>query len=820
MPVTYISPEYHKKIFGEEQLVPEAFQNRKNLKMYGLDSVEDPSANTPEIEIKNQIGNLNTLLSQVEESVTLVRWSIECLLSARNYEVTVPKNILNCWQKFYKGRWVKCQPPRGKVMVLDTETVPSLDGRRWLPFLAVAQTTETVYVWWGDGTKMVPMGIGNIIVAHNANYDRSMVDISYKKNDDNIWLDTYSLATSIRGVSKQQIGPWHACRNARWAKEYPGGLSLKELYKYYTGKTLSKDERTNIKEDGRDYLKTMIVGKAFGYCLKDVQATKDILMNLWPEWLEQCPSNLSLKGMILVGQERLPISNEWQDYVVRADECYEATLKEIEKVLMDLAEKVHEQGDKENHWFKQLDWTINKKTKKAKWFSSIKRTGLTLKSKETPLLLEVTYDKHPIVWADLAEKGSKRKNNGFGYEEDGKIVKIENPNGTGTVVKSFFTKDFSDLLDSGAITSSSSDNQLLVDLLAKIRTTVNWTATQSRVKKVFTESDEEGQQWTIPDDKVLGTLTRRKAGSSWPVFSNQKKGRIGTETKCYIQPPKGYKFVQTDVDSEELRLFALLGDIKATGIAGSSPLCVSVLCGQKSKGNDVHSLVAKQLGVSRDQAKALVYGTIYGMSLKGFKNSLSLANPSWSEKEVMDKARKYQDYFKTGLVEGTPGIGDGSFKRVAEEVRKSIPRTPILGSSIPKTLRGTTDFTTTRNNWVVQSSGRDFLDAFVSFVDIITNNLKVDMKLFMTVHDSIHFLVPEGQEEKASYVVAMAHLFAWSLVIQKMGLKTLPKALMYPESIDVDTMVRKNPQDPCITGSKDWPSEPGYSLSAEDIAGF
>jgi len=822
MAISYVSKGYHERIFGSPQPNVKKYNNEKQLNLYGLADVEDPSEEIPELEIPEKIGNLVDLIAEIEVETNAVKVAVDNLIKGQEIETTVPP-VKKGWQKYYNGKWIKCQAPKNSLMVLDTETVPSEDGDRWYPFLAVARTRSGLYVWWGDGTKLVDIGPGNTIVAHNACYDRSMVAQSYVFRDDTKWLDTLSLATAVRGVSGQQVPAWIASQKKnwkveRWVEEYPGGLSLSALYKFYTGQILEKDERNSIVELGRDYLKKANMTDAFHYCLTDVNATRTILGHLWYEWLESCPSPLSLKGMLIMSQEKIPIGDGWNAFLERAEEVYQETLKEIEDQILGYAKKVYEANEQDDPWYSQLDWSTTKRSSVPKWYRTTLK-GVTLKNKDVAFLLKLKYNGHPVVWADFNPGG--RANNGFGYyDEDGELVAINNPSGNKRadggepLVKGFFTKDFRDDFENGVITSD--DGPGLSILLKKLTSTLNWTSSQKRIKEVHTVSDGE-INWAIPDDKVIGTLTRRKAGPMWPVISNTKKDRIGTETKCHVNPPPGYKFVQTDVDSEELRLFALLGDIEGKGLAATSPLSVSVLCGQKSKGNDVHSLVAEQLSIDRLQAKGLVYGTIYGMSLKGFKDTLKRANPRWPKEKIEEKAIKYQQYFKTGS-RGVPGIGSGSFDGLDRVFRAGVARTHILDSAITKTLRGTTDFMTTRKNWVVQSAGRDFLDSYISFIDIMARKLDVDMKLFLTIHDSVHYIVPESQEKQAAYVIGLAHTYTWALVIREMGLKTLPKALLLPESIDVDTMLRKTPEDPCVTPSKSEESAPGYSMSPSDIA--
>ena len=59
------------------------------------------------------------------------------------------------------------------------------------------------------------------------------------------------------------------------------------------------------------------------------------------------------------------------------------------------------------------------------------------------------------------------------------------------------------------------------------------------------------------------------------------------------------------------------------------------LQGSKSEGTDMHSVTAKMIGISRDHAKVMNYGRIYGAGLKFARQLLQRFNPLLSD----DKAK-------------------------------------------------------------------------------------------------------------------------------------------------------------------------------------
>lgn len=62
------------------------------------------------------------------------------------------------------------------------------------------------------------------------------------------------------------------------------------------------------------------------------------------------------------------------------------------------------------------------------------------------------------------------------------------------------------------------------------------------------------------------------------------------------------------------------------------------LQGSKADGTDVHSNTAKTVGISRDHAKVLNYGRIYGAGKPFIELLLGKFNPSLSTAEIKSKA--------------------------------------------------------------------------------------------------------------------------------------------------------------------------------------
>ncbi|KAK2724481.1 hypothetical protein QYM36_001099 [Artemia franciscana] len=150
-----------------------------------------------------------------------------------------------------------------------------------------------------------------------------------------------------------------------------------------------------------------------------------------------------------------------------------------------------------------------------------------------------------------------------------------------------------------------------------------------------------GQQYgaILPMTVVAGTLTRRAVESTWMTASNAYKDRIGSEMKSMVQAPPGYHFVGADVDSQELWISSVIGDAHFAGEHGATAFGWMTLQGKKSDGTDMHSRTAAMTSTTRDQAKVLNYGRIYGAGENFAKSLLKQFNSKLSDEEALEKAK-------------------------------------------------------------------------------------------------------------------------------------------------------------------------------------
>ena len=79
---------------------------------------------------------------------------------------------------------------------------------------------------------------------------------------------------------------------------------------------------------------------------------------------------------------------------------------------------------------------------------------------------------------------------------------------------------------------------------------------------------EEPQGVIIPQVIVAGTATRRAVEPTWLTASNAKENRLGSELKALVRAPPGYHLVGADVDSQELWIASVMGDMHSAGMHG------------------------------------------------------------------------------------------------------------------------------------------------------------------------------------------------------------------------------------------------------------
>lgn len=351
---------------------------------------------------------------------------------------------------------------------------------------------------------------------------------------------------------------------------------------------------------------------------------------------------------------------------------------------------------------------------------------------------------------------------------------------------------------------------------------------------------------------MCGTLTRRAVEPTWMTASNANPERLGSELRCMVQAPAGHRIVGADVDSQELWIASVVGDAHFARIHGATPFGWMTLSGSKANETDMHSVTAKAVGISRDQAKVINYARIYGAGQNFAERLLKQFNPSMSDSEARSKAKKMFDltkgkriYFMRSeyLIEfadrpyskweafeiakayGKPiedmfvnpkwvgGTESAMFNRLEEIAGSQSPETPFLNGRLSRALEPKftpgDQFLPTRVNWVVQSGAVDFLHLMLVCMRWL---LRDNARFCLSFHDEVRYLVKEDLKYQAALALHVTNLFTRAFCASRLGLDDLPMSVAFFSSVEVDSVLRKEAKYDCKTPSNPHGLEKGYNI--------
>ena len=445
----------------------------------------------------------------------------------------------------------------------------------------------------------------------------------------------------------------------------------------------------------------------------------------------------------------------------------------------------------------------------------------------------------PVNFYDPADSGLAESTLSGGYvyyklpHKDGDKANVGNPLG----------KTFIKFAQDGTLKSPGNEAKEALDLNALcsywisardriLNQTVVWQNSQQSLG--FPTMPGGGKKWglIIPQVITMGTVTRRAIEKTWLTASNAKKNRVGSELKAMVRAPPGYAIVGADVDSEELWISSCMGDAQF-GLHGASAIGWMTLEGTKAAGTDLHSKTANILGLSRDQAKVFNYSRIYGAGMRHAVLLLLQSNAGMLPEEAQKLAdnlyasTKGKNTHRTDIFERKFWFGGTEsylFNKLEEIAISDKPQTPALGCGVTYALSKEylpagfgTDYMPSRINWVVQSSGVDYLHLLIVSMSHLIAKYDIKARYLISVHDELRYLVAEEDKYRAALALQIANIWTRSLFAYKLGMDDLPQGIAFFSAVDVDTVLRKEVDMPCVTPSQPIPIPPGESL---DIAGI
>ena len=485
---------------------------------------------------------------------------------------------------------------------------------------------------------------------------------------------------------------------------------------------------------------------------------------------------------------------------------------------------------------------------------------LTVKKTVAPLLLRLQWQGFPLTYSRehkwlyrvprefvSAEASQESKARGrpvsffksedqpFALDEDHVYFRLPHKDGEGNNVGNPLSKSFVKSIENGELASAAAATGDVVAAQAAYNATnMNvlcsyWISSRERIMDQMVVYEDDSKGMILPQVIPMGTVTRRAVEATWLTASNAKKNRVGSELKAMVRAPPGYSIVGADVDSEELWISSVMGDSQFR-MHGATAIGWMTLEGTKSAGTDLHSKTAGILGISRDAAKIFNYSRIYGAGQKHSIQLLMQNDSTLSKEKAMQLARDlykatkgartFRD--KTALPAAIPSMWHGGSESYLFNTLEAIafserPITPALGCGITRALRKayldeSAAYLPSRVNWVVQSSGVDYLHLLIVAMEYLIRTYGISARYMISVHDEVRYLAKEEDRYRTALALQIANAWTRALFCYNLGIDDVPQGVAFFSAVDIDHVLRKEVSMTCETPSHPSPIPPGEAL--------
>ena len=790
-------------------------------------------------------------------------------------EIPAPPNktkffLQEGWVKYpFEGTPARVERIEEDIAIYDCETfVKGSDFSH--PILATAVTSKAYYIWMHPSfvnvripyePMLVPLGRKDgIFIAHNVAYDRPRTQEACVLGKTNSWFDTMSAHINVSGLASGQRW-WYVQRQAKkstfradpiWAQN--GSMNnLIDCYNFHCKPAIPlepEDKETReifVKaESMEDFVPHY--DELISYALNDVKITFELYSILVLKYLQNNPSLTTLTGHFGIASAKLPVVDNWQQWFDSCEAKWHGSIAQQEEMLSAMAKELYESWNEgeiteedieEDPWLSQLNWEANFKLTKtgkpsSKWYGVPKWVrdvssktivdgkptieGISTKNRISHLLLRLKWANQPIHF--FTDKGWC-----YMDEDSGSYVRIPHKDGEGVNAGNVLTKDYVSDFESGILSSDLPEAKELIGLAINV---AYWTSVRSRVREqnIMSCKTPHGKKFNliVPASVPHNTSTNRAGENLWLTVPDPKYDKIGSEIKTRVQAPEGYVFVESDFDAQEAVVASIFSD-SYHKIAGSTQFSHSILAGSKDDGSDMHSMTAKAIGISRAIAKGCNYGMLYGCGAKTLANTIRKGNKSISMREAMEMANKLIRIKKgqkaSRLSQTLIGGSDSyAYNEMARIANMTCPINPLSGTKMSTAFRPSsvgTDFWTMRNNWCIQSTGSAMLHAFMTAMEWLIREYKLDAEFCMSVHDSILYLCVESQAKTLAALFQVAHAWCWAWLRYNYDIYELPVANAWLSSVEIDKIFRKSANSSTKTVSQQNDEPDGQSVSIKDL---
>ncbi|GFZ46439.1 Mitochondrial DNA polymerase catalytic subunit [Saitozyma sp. JCM 24511] len=489
---------------------------------------------------------------------------------------------------------------------------------------------------------------------------------------------------------------------------------------------------------------------------------------------------------------------------------------------------------------------------------------LTIKKTVAPLLLRLQWQGHPLIFsrehkwlyrvpkAEALQQSKSHRGESVKFDANFKgdevlkaddrhvYFRLPHKDGEGKNVGNPLSKSFVKAIESGELASAAAEGgDDVARQAAADATNMNvlcsyWISSRERIMDQMVVYRDPSFGMILPQVITMGTVTRRAVEATWLTASNAKKNRVGSELKAMVRAPPGYSIVGADVDSEELWISSVMGDSQF-GMHGATAIGWMTLEGTKSAGTDLHSKTASILGISRDAAKVFNYSRIYGAGQKHAVQLLMQGDATLSKEKAEllaadlyketkgSKSTRSKKLFPAQVHSLWHGGSESYLFNTLEAIALSDrPTTPALGCGVTKALRRSyleegSSYLPSRINWVVQSSGVDYLHLLIVSMEYLIRKYDIQARYLISVHDEVRYLAKEEDRYRTALALQIANAWTRALFCYNLGIDDMPQGIAFFSAVDVDFVLRKEVFMTCETPSHPTPIPAGESLDIDAV---
>jgi DNA polymerase family A len=685
---------------------------------------------------------------------------------------------------------------------------------------SIAGTSGVWYISHPQGMESLPI-FRSWVANWSQPFDRSFYEIEGGV-DTNHHLDLKGLSIAVRGIPEE----WLVKKNRQtWEPYCVEDNSLASAMFFHLGEHLDKSVRSDMVKMYQGVgSKVVSPDEILDYCYLDTLATVKVGKIVLAEYLACTPNPISVWGHILRHKFVLPMSDKFDGYYDRCESWYQDVLTYQKSVILDrLFESVVSDDAWATHIREQYPdryqprWIAGG----VKFLCSFKLVGRgkrkTVKSPTGNLikvwLLNLCY---PVWVDDLVDLmtweyfwdvylnpikprsaivslllGLVWKGNPVRYDRkqqqwftvDGDMPNLGDPS---SKLSTPLSKEYIKLLSGkDGIEPMLQCPNLPKQFTDGLVSSVCWQMFRGRMAELKGTSDG----WLVPRFQPTGTLTGRATDRILLLISKPKPYLAGSEFLSLIEAPSGYKIVQADIDSGELVIAGWISASRA-GIAveDEDQFAHANLSGSKEDETDLHSLVAKQIGVTRSKAKNFNYGAQYGQGDEARINQIMRDSGCSREDAELLSSR-----FKDAYILGVAKYYFEGIKMMADLRMPSF----LLGRSMPQAYLhcDKKEGVTSIRNHNIQTLGEDWLSCLISHLWYVmaTEYPEVDYQLILTRHDEPVYLVEEGFADQFVEVMQRTHeLVKWAL-LSRFGITEAHPVWLKYASVDVNDRYLPSP---------------------------